>query len=160
MEASNNRELQGSGWVCYCIPRDWIRVFTRVSQFLRILLSYPLYLVIWESGGLKAGAPHFQILLLNLCVYYVPCALVMLMINQWSTGDDLVFGAANVTLGGEHPPAASRLISNRQQLLVGSFVVYLQLPVIYTIFRQLTLSRSKQRVASGTFCFRPAYRFR
>lgn len=51
-------------------------------------------------------------------------------------------------------------VSNRQYLLVWTFLVYLQLPVVYSIFRQLTLSRSKQKVASGTFCFRPAYRFR
>ena len=41
-----------------------------------------------------------------------------------------------------------------------TFQGYLLIPVVYTILRQLALSKSAQTVASGTFCFRPAYRFR
>lgn len=90
MSNLTNTELQGSSTVFYCVPRNWIRLLKRTGQFFRILLSYPLYLVFWDSEVLKAGAPHLQILLLNLFLYYVPCALVMIMVSA-SRGPSKVF---------------------------------------------------------------------
>ena len=80
--AEGNEELQGSAFVCHCIPRNWVRLLKRASQFLRILFSYPLYLVFWDNGALKPGAPHVQILLLNLLLYYLPCIAIMMLVSM------------------------------------------------------------------------------
>jgi hypothetical protein len=127
---------------CGCIPGSMAAAFEGIFHTCRIILSYPLILIFWENDLFEgAFGADTALLVLNMIFYYVPIGLLV------------QFGIEQSSMAAEYDQKA-------QNMAMWGCIVYVHLPVIYSIMRGLRLSRSPNTIPSSTFCERPSFRLR
>jgi hypothetical protein len=118
------------------------RFFTRCMRELvalvRTLLSYPMFIILSTTANKRAAAMRtpLRAFLLNMLCYGAP----FLAISQFS-----------VRLGE---------LGDSANYMVWLYIMFCLVPVCASIMDKILLMKDGSQIPTGTFCFRPAYRFR
>ena len=111
------RNLKEQRTRCGCVPGYIWAHLVDVFHTIRIILSYPLILIVWENGLFERSAfSHAtSLLLLNVLFYYVPIGLL------------IDFGVRQ--------SVDSEYNQKDQNTAMWGCILYVHLPVIYSIVR-------------------------
>jgi hypothetical protein len=127
---------------CGCVPGSLAGLLEGAFHTSRIVLSYPLILIFWENDVFEtAFGSDTMLLMLNVIFYYIPISLL------------IHFGVTQSASVSEYDQSA-------QNTAMWGCIIYVHMPVIYSILRGLRLSRSPNTIPSSTFCERPSFRLR
>ena len=117
----------------------------RTAHQLRIVLSFPLFLLVWENDSV-ASRYQWRLMLLNIVTYGLPLAVV-----GWASWqpDEGWFAQRGIIYAKIY-----------HQCVVVLFMIYVIAPVVYSLQQQIAYSRDRTRIAKGTFCMKPAFKLR